>query len=110
MMNMFNIQPQQYLPSSPSGNTVQVMNTIASSDRAASQYGSLSNIIGQAMTADLSSQLAKTSDLSKINIRLSDIKGDARVLSKMTPQMAVAAGLTITDDFGNTVIGAAPKQ
>jgi len=110
MMNMMNIPPSQYLPSSPSGTTVQVMNTVANANMAASQYGSLSNVIGQAMTADLSSKLAQTSSLSKLSIRLSDIKSDAQVLAKMTPEMAVAAGLNITDDYGNTVIGKAPQQ
>ncbi|MFN7311550.1 MAG: hypothetical protein ACK5T0_09315 [Vampirovibrionales bacterium] len=111
MMNMFNIQPQQYLPSSPSGNTVQVMNTVTVANNAAAQFGSLSDIMGQALTNDLLENFTRINNEGKgIKISLKDIKGDARYLSKLTPAMAVAAGLTITDDFGNTVIGAAPKQ
>ncbi len=111
MMNMFNIQPQQYLPSAPSGNTVQVMNTIAGANNVAAQFGSLSDIMGQAMTADLQEQFVKINNEGKgIKISLKDIKRDARYLSKMTPAMAVAAGLTITDDYGNTIIGPSASQ
>jgi hypothetical protein len=108
---MMNIPPAQYLPSAPSGNTVQVMNTVTVANNAAAQFGSLSDIMGQALTNDLLENFTRINNEGKgIKISLKDIKGDARYLSKLTPAMAVAAGLTITDDYGNVVIGAAPQQ
>jgi hypothetical protein len=111
MMNMMNLPGAQYLPKVPSGNTVQVINGIASSNNASAQYAGLSDMIGQAMTADINSKLADVSKQSKaLKININDIKADARIFSKMTPAMLVSAGLELTDSYGNTIIGAAPPQ
>jgi hypothetical protein len=108
---IMNLQPVQYLPSAPTGNTVQVMNSVANADLASSEYAGMSNVFAQAMTADLSSKMAEVSSKTKgIRIRLSDIKSEAQTLSKMTPEMAVAAGFIITDDNGNVLIGPPGSQ
>jgi hypothetical protein len=108
---IMNLQPIQYLPNTPSGNTVQVMNTVANSNLAASEYAGMSNVFGQAMQADLTAKMAEVSSKTKgIRIRLSDIKSEAQTLSKMTPEMAVAAGFIITDDNGNVLIGPPGSQ
>jgi hypothetical protein len=110
-VNLYNIQSAKYLPTAPSGNTVQVMNGIASSNNASAQYAGLSDVIGQAMTADMNSKLADVSKQSKgLKININDIKSDARIFSKMTPAMLVSAGLELTDAYGNTIIGAPPPQ
>jgi hypothetical protein len=109
--SILGVQPLQYLPNTPSGNTVQVMNSVANANLASNEYAGMSNVFGQAMQADLTAKMAEVSSKSKgIRIRLSDIKSEAQTLSKMTPEMAVAAGFIITDDNGNVLIGPGASQ
>jgi hypothetical protein len=110
---IMNLQPVQYLPSAPTGNTVQVMNSVANADLASSEYAGMSNVFAQAMQADLSSKMAEVSSKGKgIRIRLSDIKyqKDNGLFSKMTPDQVVAAGFIITDDNDNVLIGPGASQ
>jgi hypothetical protein len=110
---IMNLQPVQYLPSAPTGNTVQVMNSVTNANLVASQNAGMSNVFAQVMQADLSSKMAEVSSKGKgIRIRLSDIKyqKDNGLFSKMTPDQVVAAGFIITDDNDNVLIGPGASQ
>ncbi len=108
---IMNLQPIQYLPNTPTGNTVQVMNSVANANLASNEYAKVSNVFGQVMQADLSSKMAEVSSKTKgIRIRLNDISNKAQTLLKMTPDQIVAAGFIITDDNDNVLIGPGASQ